>query len=305
MKYQDFIENVRNYISSKLTDGQQIVIQPITKNNGIVYDGLMISDPTRNVTPTIYLNPYYHRYLNGVSMDDIYEDILATYQENLPKEDFDISIFTDFAQASSRIVMRLINRERNQTLLEQVPHIPYMDLAIVFTCLVSDCMDEYASILIYNNHMDLWNIHTDELYSIALENTPHLLPYLFEDIEVLLQELSSEKIPVPDEFNLYLLTNQYKIHGATCILYPKLLAFLAEQLDSNLIIIPSSIHEVLILPETSKTEEYDANDITAMIQDVNETQLPDQEILGDHPYYYDRNIAEVSYYTSNIMDKNE
>ena len=71
MKYQDFIENIKEYVSTHLTNWQKLVLNTVVKNNGIVYDGLFILDPILNVSPTIYLNPYYHRYLSGVSMEDI------------------------------------------------------------------------------------------------------------------------------------------------------------------------------------------------------------------------------------------
>ena len=87
MKYQDFIENIKQYVSSQLHNGQKVALHPVIKNNGIVYDGLFIVDPILNVSPTIYLNPYYHRYLSGVTMEDIYEDILNTYYSNLPQKD--------------------------------------------------------------------------------------------------------------------------------------------------------------------------------------------------------------------------
>ena len=74
MKYQDFIENIKEYVSGQLNNGQKVVLQSVVKNNGLVYDGLFIVDPILNVSPTIYLNPYYHRYLSGVSLEDIYED---------------------------------------------------------------------------------------------------------------------------------------------------------------------------------------------------------------------------------------
>lgn len=295
MKYQEFIENVKTHISSQLNSGQKIVIQQVTKNNGIVYDGLFIVDPILNVSPTIYLNPYYHRYLNGVSLEDIYADILMTYQTNLPKQDFDISVFTDFSKARHRIVMKLISRKRNEALLQDIPYIPYMDLAIVFVCTVTDFLNEYATILIHKEHLKLWNIEPEELYQLAMINSPKLLPYHMESMETLLNKISCQTFPFLELPQIYILTNHLKIHGASCMIYPGLLGIIAQKLDSNLIIIPSSIHEVLIIPEKCNPEEYTLDSFEEIIQEVNDTQLSDDEILGDHAYLYNKDTGIIEF----------
>ena len=160
MHYPKFIETVKKHIKQVLQ--KQVYVHPVLKNNGAIYDGLVILDPLHNISPTIYLNPYFHRYLDGVSMEDIYEDILQVYEDHLPKEDFDISVFQEYAKARERIIMKLIHAEKNQQLLQQVPHIRIYDLAIVFLCNVNDYMDNYATILIYNQHLKLWNVDSDD-----------------------------------------------------------------------------------------------------------------------------------------------
>lgn len=296
MKYQDFIENIKQYVSSQLHNGQKVVLQPVVKNNGIVYDGLFIVDPILNVSPTIYLNPYYHRYLSGVSMEDIYEDVLNTYYSNLPQKDFDVSVFTDFSKAKQRIIMKLVNRKRNAKLLESVPHIPYMDLAIVFVCSVTEFLNEYATILIHHNHLKLWNIDIDELYEIALANSPELLPYRFDSIKSILPTGAEVYIPWINQIEMYILSNKLKIHGATSMVYPGLLEEIANRLNSDLIIIPSSIHEVLVIPESyiDSCDKLPLN-YESMISEVNDTQLTDDEILGDCVYHYRRDTNTLEF----------
>ena len=93
MKYHNFIEFIKKEVTRHVSPEHQVIIQPFIKNNGATYDGLLITDPLLNISPAIYLNPYYHRYLNGLSLDEICTDILNTYYENLPKKDFDVSLF--------------------------------------------------------------------------------------------------------------------------------------------------------------------------------------------------------------------
>lgn len=295
MKYQEFIENIKEHVISQVSPAQKVIVQPVIKNNGTVYDGLIIIDPILNISPTIYLNPYYHRFLNGVSMEDIYEDIMTTYHENQPKEDFDISTFKDFTKAKEHIIMKLVNYERNLEILKDIPHVKFHDLAIIFVVAVCDFMNEYATILIHNQHLPLWDITEEELYDIAMTNTPSLLPYRFEHMEKVLEHLMDSPLPFATELHMSLLTNQIKIHGATCITYPGLLKEIADTLEDDLIIIPSSIHEVLIIPSDTVKEEYTMQDFADMIVEVNETQLTDDEVLSDHAYLYLRGNDKLIY----------
>lgn len=295
MNYQTFMKDVIEHISASVRNGQKVVLQPVIKNNGIVYDGLIILDPILNISPTIYLNPYYHRYLNGVSMEDIYDDILKTYHENLPKKDFDVSLFKDFQKAKPRITFKLVNKEKNKEILKDIPHVAFQDLVLIFVCTITDFMDDYATILIHNQHMSLWNATTEELYAIAMENTPTLLPYRFENLENVLEHLENYSCPVFPGLNMYILTNHLKIYGSTCIIYPRLLKRIADFLEDNLIIIPSSIHEVLIIPEHSAKPEYTMEDFRMMIAEINETELTDDEVLSDHAYLFERETGALTF----------
>lgn len=295
MNYQTFLENVVQHVSASVHNGQKVVLQPVIKNNGMVYDGLVIMDPGLNISPTIYLNPYYHRFLNGVSMDDIYKDILDTYYKNLPTKDFDISSFRDFDKASKMIAFKLINKEKNKILLDDVPYVEFQDLALVFVCIVNNFRKEFATILIHNQHLHLWEIDIETLYQIALENTPKLLSYKFENLEHLIFKGEREILSELQDFDMYILTNKLKIHGATCMVYPRLLKRISDFLEDNLVIIPSSIHEVLIIPESFTKGEYSMDDFKIMITEANETTLTDDEILADHAYFFERSTGTLSY----------
>lgn len=295
MKYQEFIEIVKDYMKDHVPTGHRVVIQPVLKNNGTTYDGLIIIDPILNISPTIYLNPYYHRYLNGVSISDIFEDILQTYHENKPFEDFDISVFKDFSKAKERIVVKLVNYKKNKELLLEIPHIQFHDLALIFVCSVSDFLDEYATILIHNQHLNMWGVSLEELYQIGMKNSPEMLPCRYERMEDYFERIMDNPFPFLADLHMYLLTNQIKIHGATCMVYPGLLKELADKLQDNLIIIPSSIHEVLILPEKSTKGTYTLADLKNMVCEANDTQLTDDEVLSDHAYLYIRETGELHY----------
>ena len=154
-----------------------VTIQEIIKNNDTHYDGLTILSNQLNISPTIYLNFYFKQYLKGRSLEEICHDILSVYEENKPSGNIDISFFTNYEQVKKRIVFKLINYEQNKNLLQKIPHIKILDLAIIFNCLVDADETGNATILIYNQHLSLWNITKDDLYHLAMKNhscSPHL-----------------------------------------------------------------------------------------------------------------------------------
>lgn len=292
MNYQEFLSSMRTELSTRISPGATLKIQTITKNNGTHYDGLIILQPGSNIAPTIYLTPYYHRYLDGVPLEDIYTDILATYERHLPETDFDIEMFTDFDRARSRIVMRLVSKKYNEALLSDIPYIAYHDLAVVFYCLVYADSENQGSILIHNSHMHMWNTSTEALYLLAMQNTPELLPHKLIPMAELLKTHPLAHLLDLNEIPMYILTNLYKTNGASAILYEDLLARIADNFQQDLIILPSSIHELILIP----VDVFDTHELkyyTQVVREVNETQLADDEVLSDHAYFFRRNTRKL------------
>lgn len=294
MNYQEFLSEVRVQLAARVEPDAVLQVKPMPRNNGTSYDGLVIMNPGRNISPTIYLTPYYHRYLDGVELEEIYADILCTYRKNLPENDFDTSRFTDFENVRPNLVMRLVNYERNEEMLKGVPYYRFQDLAVTFYCLLyADEMNQ-ASILVHNEHLEMWAVTADELYTAAMENSVRLLPPCVTPIREILEQLNAVGLSdlCENEVPILVASNQYRTNGASVILYEGLLAEVAARLDADLLILPSSVHEVLLLPVSDDSELEAAGH---MVREVNETQLADEEVLADHAYYYDRADQLIRY----------
>lgn len=297
MNYQEFKEQILAGLQSELGPDVKVTIQDIIKNNDTHLDGLTILSTQYNLSPTIYLNYYYRQYEKGRSLSDIRQDILSVYHENCPAGHIDISFFTDYDKVKSRIIFKLINYERNRELLKEVPHYRYLDLAIVFNCLLESGPSGSATILIYHHHLSFWNITKDDLYALAFHNTPRLLKYDLRNMTDVLRELlcGEESFPLTADtaapYPMYVLSNQHKLNGSVCILYQDLLKDFASRLESDLYILPSSVHEVLIIPARNQTS---FEELSNMVRDVNSSQLSREEILSDHVYYYSRETCRIT-----------
>ena len=290
MKYTEFLQTIEKEITARLDDSFKLQIHPVEKNNGKIYDGLVIINPKFNIAPTIYLNPYYHWYLDGVSMDSILDAILSTYHDVSPTEDFDISFCSDYSKAKDHIVMQLINYDKNSKKLEHIPHVKYLDFAIIFQFYMDSSLPEYGTITVTDKLFEKWKISMEDLIRTAMTNTPALFPSSIIDMEEFLHSKSSKlsgmfaDIPHSD-FKIYIITNTRRINGAACILYPGILSSLSKKLGGNLLLIPSSIHEFLVMPLSIAP---DTNDMNEFICEVNATQLKDEEVLGERYYIYDQ-----------------
>lgn len=156
------------------------------------------------------------------------------------------------------MVYRLVGTESKRVLLEDIPHMEFLDLSIVFRCLVPEGECGVASILIHNVHMKLWDITVEELYRDAAANTPGLEEYEIKDMEEVMCEIMGKEDTdgsgsgacmeaFQDSLPMYVLSNKNRVEGAACMLCPGLIKNFSEKTGSSLYIIPSSIHELLLL----------------------------------------------------------
>lgn len=297
MNYEEFLVYVSKGIEQILSDEKKVSVRKVIKNNGIELDALTIMDPLSNISPTIYLNTYYEDMKKGKEITSIIREILALYEEHKDQLTFNVEIFKDFSKVKNRIVFKIINQKRNQKMLRTIPHIKVLDLAVVFYYLIESEILGSATALIYNSHLDLWGIQKEELYQNALKNTPKLLAWKIQSMDLLLEEMLEEEDSwIPEEWDegdnekMYVLSNRQNLNGAACILYKDILKNFCDKIQQDVYIIPSSVHEVILLPMNSETKKEEINQ---MIQEVNNGELDPGEILSDHVYWYSRKQNEI------------
>jgi len=297
MNYGTFKTSTAASIQKYFGNHTVVSLQPIIKNNNIHLDGLTIQDASINISPTIYLNDYYEDYLAGKTFDRILEEIIELYQKNLPTENIDFSFFTDYEKVKYHIIYKLVNYKQNQFLLKDVPHFCFLDLAVVFCCFMPDTPSGAASILIHLHHLKLWDIKAEDLYELAVKNTPILLPYTIDSMENTLKSLCPNlweeacNSDTKETAQMYVLSNSEKLYGASAILYPDVLSYFSGKLNSDLYILPSSIHEVLLLPIQPDTHTSDLN---CIIQEVNQSHVLKEEILSNHVYIFKQNLGFIT-----------
>lgn len=290
---KEFIENVTSKVSTIMGNRYSVTVQPIPRNNDSILIGLIIKDELEKpiIAPTIYLDPYYQRFLKGSSVDVIAKDIVTTFYKN-NNETFDVSSFTNFENVKNNICYKLVNTKKNLKLLNDVPHRKIQDLSILYYVNIGKIANGVGSILIHNVHLDFWNISEEDLYNLASNNTKRLLPVrIMSMVDTLKNVTPPDILDTLDNF-MYIMTNSQNLYGATSILYNDVLDNFANSVNSNCWLLPSSIHEWIIIPDNG---EISKTMLTGMITEVNATEVANEEILGTHPYYYDRTSKDLSY----------
>ena len=284
MTYYQFVHAVELKVKEEAKGQLDVSINAVLKNNGWMRQGIVLKERNINISPTIYLEEYYQGFLRGVELETIAKEILKVYGQVRFETPMDANFIGNYKQIKGKIIYRVINREKNQELLEDVPYKEYLDLAIVYYLLFDSTRYGTASMMISNTHLGIWDVDVEEIHKRAKENTKVLLPYQFKTMSRTMSEMIGQAIEIYEDL-LYILTNKTMSYGASAMLYPGCLEAIGEKLEENYYIIPSSVNELIMVREGDAPDE---EDLSAMVREVNETQVPDEEVLSDHIYYFDR-----------------
>ena len=285
MTYYQFVQAVESKMKEVVNEDMALSIYTAEKNNGVKRQGITIAQKGINISPTIYLEEYYEKYLDGCSVEKIANDVLRLYQEvRLPKS-WDEDKINSYESIEDKIVYRLVNLEANSNLLKEIPYVAYLDLAVIFYVMLE--VNDYgtACMLIRNEHLDMWKVTPDDIYMKAKENTWKLLPSEFHTMRAMMEEYKKSGNYVGMDI-LHVLTNKLKSFGAAVILYDGVLEMVGDFLEDNYYVLPSSVHEVIIVSETEAP--WGGAGLSEMVREINHTQVDEEDILSDTAYYYDR-----------------
>ncbi len=243
-------------------------------------------------------------------MQEIISRILHVYEQNADVSfaNGNVEELADFNNLRDKVAYRLIHRESNQKLLKEIPYVEFLDLAIVFYLILEESKHGQMTALIYNSHMASWRTTIEELYQLAKKNTPELLPAQIKTMKEVLTGILSENMKESlcniggdddeiidellgeDQVPLYILSNKRQMNGACCILYESCLERFAAEQGADLLILPSSIHETLLMPEQEGTSYQE---LSAMVNEINQSEVLEEDRLSNQIYRYSRSSGTI------------
>lgn len=295
------IDNMKIIVDKKYTFKEEKVL----KNNGVILSAICIREEGSNVSAVVYVEPLYNAYISGSTVPQIVDKIKAQIEGNLSERNFDSSMQFDWEYVKKHVVVQLINYEKNQQFLESVPHKRYLDFAVIFRCYIGQEDDKVIMSILHDCSLEAWGVSVEELYKIALGNSVELLSASVGRLESMLLGwgVDDEVESMRDVLTcLYVLSNQYGVSGAAVLLYPEELQKLADRLQNDLIILPSSIHEVLAV---EYDDEADLAEYQNMVRTVNREHVPEEDFLSNSVYVYRRETKSLEIAESAMEMENE
>ena len=274
----------------KIYPEAEIAVQDVRKTN-ISYKALTIRENGNPLSPAINLDDYEKRYEEGASLDMIVASIDSVYQEHKG----DMSVVPEMTRENflSHTTLKLINREKNADKMENTPYIEWADL-IAIPVYVNRTEGGMTSIVEHNSLLKNLGITPEEALEAGKQS---LSPKVGNIRDVVMSFLGSDYteqdlndvIDLTDPNTLYVMSNSQKYFGASAVLDTKKLDEICEIMGDDLIILPSSIHEVLII----SAEGHDPKELCQIVHDVNSSCVSPEEVLSENVYLYDRELHQV------------
>ena len=303
MNYREFAGAVEKQMNYKLEGGVRASLYTAVKNNAKERTGVVIESPGINISPTIYLEEYFEDYLKGKNLEIIVSEILGFYDSIKQEASWDCERLRSYDGVKQRIVFKLVNTMKNRKFLDTVPHRSFFDLSIVFYVLFEVTEEGTAAMTVSDSHAKQWKVTADILWADAVRNVRRLLPAEFVTMNHVLREMLMEKgentghekedgnlLPGnnSERDGMYILSNVLRSYGAACIAYPNILEMIGEILQGDYYILPSSVHEVVVVPYSAG---LDIAELDEMVREINVTQVAEEEVLSNHAYLYRRSTG--------------
>ena len=200
----------------------------------------------------------------------------------------------DIQWVKEHLVCRLVNRKNNEELLKEIPYRKFYDLAVVYYVPMQQVEDGMLFWTIRKEQAEVLGLEEESLFTLALENTRRRFPIQFTALEQAIRQFTLEAGIGLEEGNeeaemeqetggMYLLSNTFHMYGAVAMLYPDVWEGIADRFQSDLIILPSSCHEVLVLPYI---EDVSLLDLADIVFTVNRECVAPEDMLSDSVYLY-------------------
>ena len=302
MNFNEFVNEVKDNIKLFLPkdyENAEVSTMECHKLNR-AYTGLMVRKEGELLTPTINLNQLYEAYKTqpSVTMETVCRKIADIVLE-APIQ-VDLKAILNYENVKDKLFIRVSSAETNKEVLEIVPHQLKEDLAITYHVAVGKDQDGLSSMLITNEMMKEYGVTQEQIHEDAMKSSPRVMVPEVSSIGVLIDEIYQKNILMltPDEREMlletlqessemptfFVVTNTDRIDGAGVIFYPEFMDNMGELLGNNFFILPSSIHQMLILPDDG---QVDAEMLRDMVKEVNATQVAPAERLTNDVYHFD------------------
>ncbi|MCD8225425.1 MAG: DUF5688 family protein [Clostridiales bacterium] len=285
MEYREFLDKVKQDLEAMMP-GNEVSVRNVQKLQGKSYYGISVKPEDGIMAVSLNLEVFHHRFEEGQDYRQILTGIIETVREAQAREmQIPLNSIKDYDQVKERLTVQLVGREENEDRLLTIPHHDMEDMCLVYYIDMGQVDGSAASILITNETLHGYGISVEQLHQDALKSAQERQPFVILGMnEVIAELMGMEPEEVGGAPDLFVATNPEKMNGAGVIAYPGFMDTAEEKMNGNFFILPSSIHEVIMVPDNGLMTYQE---MEAMVGEINETQVPPEERLTNRVYHYD------------------
>lgn len=303
MNYEIFKEVVAEKFMDYMPEqyqGMRLRVEPVNKVNKVL-DGITLvgSGAGRSVSPTLYINHMYEHYLETENLQEVLQS--AARRMDMAFKEMPEVGDVNLEGAKDNIVFQVINTLQNEDMLRDMPHREFQDLSIIYRWVVKVDENGIQSSAIRNNLAEQLGMNEEQLFKCAVDNTRRIFPPTVKSMNDVIREMfisdgmSAEVADMmigemPEDKMMWVISNDRGINGAGSMLYEDNLHKLAMKLETDLYILPSSVHECIAV----STNVGDPYELAEMVSEINMGQVALEDRLSNQVYHYDKDARRLT-----------
>lgn len=292
MNKEQFFNFMKYSVQDMLNDRGmrcKLELEKVIKKNDQALTGLVIRGKGENISPCIYLDDMYQRYAKGQSLAYLSSEI-ADLLENTRNPEFDFNKIAEYESAKEYLSIRLVGIDENEKWLADKIWEPMGDFAKVCYLDFGVENDSTMSAVVTMRNMALMGVTKEQMMADAQKNLDNKT-HIFKSLSSLMAEMMSEMNPEDLGYNpLYVLTNEERLQGAAMLAKSDVMKEIGEKFGCDYYVLPSSTHEVLLVPVSAG---MDAKELNTMVREINAAEVSIQDKLSDNVQYYDREREQL------------
>ena len=268
MKFEKFTEQVKEGVEARL--GVTVQLNPIHKSSG-TYTGLMITG--NKMTPVINMSTAYLNYIDGATVEQIINACVAAFGTKADIPDFGK---WSWNEVKDKLYIKLVNNSRKEFLENKVWANLCSDIAVVPYIELESNNQAMITAIVTMDMVSMYNVSAADVLRTAKQNSE-----LHKKADI----INARDMIGWGSAKMMIVTNTNKTYGASVIMYDDVMKDLADNLGENLFVLPSSIHEVIVIPDDGT---FNAEKLNKMVREINQMEVEEKDWLSDTVIYFNR-----------------
>ncbi len=297
MDFEDFkysfTDSVAKEIDRRGIEGINLKIDTLDSPDGVT-ERLMVSVNNSKMSMAFRLEDIYRDSDEGYLIDEMAERVVNTIESGIStiksKESAAKDILSDYSKIKDHVYLRLI--PGTSPILNETPHRMIEDMAVVANIRLDDFLSEnsHSCVVVNDKLLELYGVDEAQILEDAERNSITKEPIVFAPLFDVVQKLIGEDVTDPEGPITYVASTESGFQGAAIAAYPDFLQSAAEKMNGSFYLIPSSVHEFLLIKDDGTQNAHSLND---MVRNVNENVLEARDYLSDQCYHYDAKCQKL------------